>query len=499
MTSVPLGHGAAGDVPRRASFLRSGPGLVVIVGLVALAVFTVGAWIPAYRLDEYLVAVARTHLSWPRLVDVIATSDPGPGPWYLLMKPWADVSTDPWWTRLPSVVAMTIAVGTFVAFVRRAVDTRVAILAAVVAIALPGMSRWAEDNRMYAAATAFLVIALYGWWRSIRGGTRRWSVLYAIAVGAMGLAHLYTLAWLPVFGIAALWAPVPRRDALVRTIVPALIAVLVISPQIALNLLHPTGTPMNPELSLHTLGDVILNDIGRFLGVFVVALGIAGAVSAWRTPDRRAVAVLGLAWALVPLVEFAAARVLIGLPTLVDRYYVFAMPGVALLAGLGLDAVYRRWRIGVAIAIVVLVALALPDQLAARAVDGHDPEIYHLGQVLRQPELAGLPVATSTPHMREVLDTATFPGVVPPAGPATSPVAIYLSRPPTAREEAEAHVPSPYVSPGTAWRSVVRCTFGASAILDVLALPTATIPAGDPATLATRLHTEVPGAACEPR
>src|SRR4051812_44323014 len=76
--------------------------LAMIVGAIALAIFAIGYWIPAYRYDEYLVAVARADLSWRQLVRHIVTADPAPGAWYVLMKAWATVSSDSTWTRIPS-------------------------------------------------------------------------------------------------------------------------------------------------------------------------------------------------------------------------------------------------------------------------------------------------------------------------------------------------------------------------------------------------------------
>src|SRR4051812_536809 len=315
--------------------------LILISAAVALAIFAIGYWIPRYRFDEYLVAVVRPSLSWGELARLIVSADPAPGPWYLLTKPWAAISSDPAWMRIPSLISMAIAVAPLVAFMRRATDTRTALFAGVVALALPGTSRWAQDNRMYAAATAFLVLALLFWWISVTDGRRRWSVLYGAAVVGMALMHLYTLAWVPVLVVAAPFVPGPRRATLLRTLIPLAVALVIVTPHILLNLLHPTGAPANPPASIRSLVDMIAPNVGKVLGPLVAVLGVAGVLAAWRRPQARIVVVLGVAWLTLPLAMFIAARAVLHLPTLVDRYYGFALPGACILAALGLDAVAR--------------------------------------------------------------------------------------------------------------------------------------------------------------
>src|SRR5262245_35432106 len=109
--------------PRHARWLP-----LIFAGL-ALLVYGLWYWNPAYRHDEYLVAVSRTQLSWNELLRVITTADPGAGPLYLLMKPWTAISSDPAWTRIPSVIAMAVATGTLVAFAMASIDTRTAVFA----------------------------------------------------------------------------------------------------------------------------------------------------------------------------------------------------------------------------------------------------------------------------------------------------------------------------------------------------------------------------------
>jgi mannosyltransferase len=466
--------------------------LPLIFGALAIGVYGVWYWNPAYRYDEYLVAVLRTRLSWSDLLNVIATADPGAGPLYLLMKPWTAISSDPAWTRIPSVIAMAVAVGGLVAFVRSALDTRTAVFAGFLMLFLPVTSRWAQDNRMYAPATACVVLAVGCWWRSVSGGSLRWSIGYGLAVTGLGLFHLYGLAVIPALVVAAMLVPGSRRSILLRTIVPPAIAFVVLLPHIYLNYAHPTGSPSNPPVSAASLTSILTASLGPFLFGLVALLAIGGSVWAWRDRDRRAMVALGLGWVLIPLVLFVAARVVLGIPTLSPRYYVVAIPGSCLLAACGLAALYARWHAAAIVAMAIIAVLAVPGQISVRTRDAHDPAGYRLARLLRQPALAGLPVVAANRHLAEEVDAATYPdNLIAPSTETPQPIAIVVA----AGAAPRAIGGTPYLQPGGPWRPVVRCTPGAATVL-IMATPEAHLPAADPRALARRLNASMPRANC---
>ncbi len=203
MAAIVDHQGARPDARRSGDLVRRR--LPLVLSGLALPVFLAWSWNPAYRHDEYLVAVSRTQLSWERLIAEITSTHPGGGFLYLLMKPWTAVSADPGWTRLPSVFAMAVAVGGLVAFVRRAVDTPTAVFAGLLMILMPATTRWAQDNRMYALATACAVLAARA------GGDPQWWLDPLVRAlrsrrGRYGGFHLYALTVAPALSVAALWA-----------------------------------------------------------------------------------------------------------------------------------------------------------------------------------------------------------------------------------------------------------------------------------------------------
>ena len=120
--------------------------------------------------------------------------------------------------------------------------------------------------------------------------------------------------------------------------------------------------------------------------------------------------------------------------------------------------------------------------------------MYRLGLVLRQPELAGVPVVPATGHMQHVAAASVFPDRPPRMTTAPAPVAIFLYR---AREGRTGDgAAGQYVAAGSPWETVVECRFGTPATMEVLALPGATVPDGGGRQLAARLREQVPGTEC---
>ncbi|MEI6624565.1 MAG: glycosyltransferase family 39 protein [Actinomycetes bacterium] len=464
-----------------------------LFGLLGVVVFGLWYWNPGYRYDEYLVAVSRTGLPWDELWKIITTTDPGPGPLYILMKPWSAVSSDPLWTRIPSVLAMAVAVAALVALVKRAINPRTAVFAGLLMLALPANSRWAQDNRMYALAAMCTVLAVALWFSSLQRHSRWWSVGYGAAVVGMGLFHLYTLTVIPVLFLAAFWVAGPRKLTMIKTLVPPAIAVVVLAPHIYLNLKHPTGSPTNPPLSLHSVSAIAFGNFGgRLVTVLLAVLAVGGAIWAWRTPKFRAIVILGLGWAVFPMLIFMIARGVGGVPTLVARYYLFAIPGTALLAALGLAALWDWWKPAAVIVIVIVVALLIPQQFKVRAAGSHSVSTHRMGELLTQPELAGLPIVALNPQFAAKVNASTYPEKVlsPTAAPA-QPVAVVVGGNPMI---AAADVV--YLAPGSAWVPVVRCTLGSTGTVEVVATAQTKVPTGSPSTLARQLNSAVPGSHC---
>ena len=285
-------------------------------------------------------------------------------------------------------------------------------------LVLPNVSRYAQEHRPYAFALLFTVLTVTLWHISVTrdrtGGTRSrwWSAGYAVAAAGMGLAHLYTLTLLPALAVAAVAGPAEdRRRRLLRTVIPALAAVLAISPHIWLNLAHPTGSPTDPPLSpgsvLNVIGQMMPSELTAALGV----LALVGFAVGMRRAHLRPALTLAVVWVLVPAVLLLAAKVTADLPVTRVRYLLFVMPGVALLVALGLR---HLARLSPAITVLLLVALAvigLPRQVDLRQVDGHHTD-QALAPLLRSARALDIPAVTANPQAVRLVNAATYPEVL---------------------------------------------------------------------------------------
>ncbi len=382
--------------------------------VVALAVFSVGVNRPAFWVDEYLTQLAVAQ-PWSALGQHVVSSDPGPGPYYLVMKIWSTASTAPGWLRLPSVLAAASAVVLVAVLVRRMADAVTGLLAAAVLLILPNVSRYAQENRPYAFALLFCVLAVTLWQFSLErdsaGKVRslRWSVGFGLAVAAMGLAHLYTLTLLPALVIAAAVAPpADRRRRCLQTIVPAGSAVLAISPHIYLNLAHPTGSPTDPALSAGSVAAVIGATMPVALAAALGVLALVGLAVGFRRPRLRSAVILASVWVCVPLALLVLAKVSVDLPVTRVRYLLFVMPGVAILAALGLRHLARLAAPITIFLLVLLALIGLPRQLAIRQVDGHHTD-QALDPLMRSARDLQVPVVAAHVQAVRFANAATYP------------------------------------------------------------------------------------------
>ncbi|MDG4793788.1 glycosyltransferase family 39 protein [Micromonospora sp. WMMD1082] len=145
------------------------------------------------------------------LLRLAGTIDAATGPYYLLMHAWVAVAGDSATAlRLPSALATTAAAGLTAVLGRRLWDARVGTLAGLLFAVLPGTSRYGQEARPYALATALAVLSTLLLVDALRHpGRRRW-VGYAAATTALGLTHLVALTLIAAHAVAVL-ATATRR------------------------------------------------------------------------------------------------------------------------------------------------------------------------------------------------------------------------------------------------------------------------------------------------
>ncbi|PZG05673.1 hypothetical protein C1I95_32540 [Micromonospora craterilacus] len=333
----------------------------------------------------------------PALLRLVGTIDAATGPYYLFMHAWVTVAGDSVAAlRLPSALAMAAAAGLTATLGQRLADTRAGALAGLLFAVLPSTSRYGQEARPYALATALAVLSTLLLVDALRrAGWGRWAA-YAAATIALGLTHLVALTLLAAHAVAVLatgssppttgpqtdpartsrdpgHSNADRPGALrfrrgpgrpsgrlgplrcwLLTLVPV---ALVLTPLFLLA--RGQRSRQLAWVDTARLADLAALPSGlaqsAMVGGMLVALAALGAGRLGRR------GLLPVAAVLLPVLLLFAAG--LAVPLWVPRYLVFVVPFGCLLAGAALAAA----RLPAALVVVALAGLlGLPDQVALR-------------------------------------------------------------------------------------------------------------------------------------
>ncbi|MBK4346900.1 glycosyltransferase family 39 protein [Lacisediminihabitans changchengi] len=362
------------------------PVVAVLIGLGGALVSFLGSWIPSYWGDEAAsVMSAERPLAtlWPELGRVDAVH----GTYYLFLHLWIDLfGASELSVRLPSALAIGVAVAGVVVLAARLFSTRVAITAGIVMAVLPRTTVMGEEGRSYAIGTAIAV------WLTVLMVhlvvTRSTRLLPWIVYG-VGLAlSIYVFLYLILLAGAHLIYLVVMRPQLGSTFrrmlgrwagavvlgialsTPLLVFGLSQHNQISF-LSHRHYMTFERLVVLQWFGNRPLALVGWLLVIVGIVLGLRRQTA--RGLAARGLAARGLAvrrqtvliatWMLLPPLVLIAGNSLIA-PMYSIRYLSFCTPAVAILVALAISAVPWTWaRIA---AVLAIVALAAPTWAAER-------------------------------------------------------------------------------------------------------------------------------------
>lgn len=435
---------------RRPLLSRSPDWMPVLPALVTLAVTLWGIGSASFWRDE-AATVTAVRRSLPEMIRMLGHVDAVHGTYYLLMWPLAQVfGTTEFVMRLPSAIAMAAAAFGIAVTGRRLGSVQTGLLAGLVFAALPMTSRFGQEARSYAVVTAVAVLASYLLIRAIGEPGRRWATGYGLALVALGFLNMFGLLIVPVHatwlaaarkhgsrggeldrdpaavtaagssssGTARGWATGTARGWATGTArgwaiaaTSALVAIVPVA-LLAWHERHQLAWLRRPTVPDVLALLITLTGSGASL-VLISALGLAGvacnaggtlrgAAHRKRSRNHRRSAAQGLLWlGATWLFLPPAALILVSeiKPIYVDRYVVFCLPAIALLAGAGLAVLGRFWRIA---AVTMLALLALPMQQAIRRPSGHGDNIRAAAQLLRAQARSGDAVAYFRPGFRDL-------------------------------------------------------------------------------------------------
>ena len=330
-----------------------GPLMGVAVVAAALRWFRIDAQSLWY--DEGISAHQLTR-SFPEILRASAL-DTHPPLYYWTLKAWGELfgSSELALRSLSAVWGVLAVIITF-AIGRKLFGPLAGAIAALLLAASPLAVYYSEEVRMYAQVTALGALAVYAY-------TRRNDWLYAAA----GLATLYSqylgVAFLIALNVHALlwWRQRTGRQWLAWIAANAVIGLgfLPWLPTFIDQQSHALNTSPRTPLGLLTEtlsaygGGVAQNDVVLWGGGLLVLLAVLGAILARNWPATS----LGLLVWLVPLALVVALGFRAGLFEV--RYLVLGLPGLFLLAGIGLVRLAGSPGLVPALTAIALVPAAL--------------------------------------------------------------------------------------------------------------------------------------------
>lgn len=290
-------------------------------------------------------------------------------PYYAAMWLWTlgGTVTDDAWMRASSALAMAAAVACVALAARRITNARGGFAAGLVLALSPAASRYSQEARVYALATAAVALSTLALVSATQQDRRPWWVTYALSLALAGLILPLSFAVIPAHAVVLTglpgWRQFRRRwlKACIYSI-PIAVLDLVAYGQFAF---------MHEWLARPTPADFPIGVLQPLTGEYSGSSGIAYAagvvILAAASPFGRrwllgAVAGVGCVWLLsVGPMSWWTARSLLPLSVL-----------LAVAAGLSLSR-SRRWQL--VVAALVLTVMSIPALVANRQPDVRGPNL----------------------------------------------------------------------------------------------------------------------------
>ncbi len=393
-------------LPREAGWRL--PGWLVVAVPVAAALVVGGYRLgtPSLWRDEaYTLEVAQR--SFGQIFRLLLHVDAVHGPYYLGMHVVVSIlGTSEVALRLPSLIATSLAAGAVASLgwrLARLSDlpapSVTGLVAGLLYVAAPQTTYYAQDARPYGLVTLFAVAATYLLIVAAGRGGAWWWAGYAVAIALTGIASLFALLILAAHGVTLLLAR--GRDRLLRWLVAAVAAVVVLSPLIVLGYGQDRTLSWVTRPGVGAVTTMVTLFAGsRALVPLLAALVLCGIASGLGRLREITLVTVALPWlVLPPLILLAASAVK---PVYVERYVVFCQPALALLCAAGLAwlarlvAVSRAGRRSPALAwaapvvvLAVLAALLAGPQRAVRLTSARPDNLRGVSAVVAANERPG--------------------------------------------------------------------------------------------------------------
>ena len=318
--------------------------------------------------------------SFSSLFRMLGNVDAVHGTYYVFLHFWIDAfGASELSTRLPSAIAIGVATAGTAVLAHMLINTRVAIIAALVFAVLPRVTFMGAEARSAALATAIavwltvLLVHTLSTHPSTGDQFGLWAG-YAVLLAVGTYLFLYVALLIPMHGLAVLfmqhrqdrWKTIARwataTGAGLVLAVPVIVGGMTEREQ--LSFIARLQVDMLHAAVNQWFGNVSLAVLAWTLIALAIAATFVGRRS-WRTrvPITRSVLTVMLAWMLIPSAVLLIGTLLVT-PMYLQRYLSICTPAAAITIAVGIACLRMRWL--QAAALLLVVALAVPTYLSQR-------------------------------------------------------------------------------------------------------------------------------------
>ncbi|MCB0309583.1 MAG: glycosyltransferase family 39 protein [Bdellovibrionales bacterium] len=289
----------------------------------------------------------------------------GQSPLYFLILWWtAQFNSEEWFLRLPSLIVGAFSIAIFFQVARNWLSREAAILATLLLLGMDRVHVALFSARPYSFALFSALAATFFLVRWIERRSVGSLVLYAVC---MVMTYFFHYLFILIYCVHLLYVVLRRTTGADLRIVDFIIASCFIGIGLIpglFQLVQLFGNKDVIDLSLALTSDSVTD--AWFRTSTLIPAGVAILVG-WlvaggkvKSPQLQVVLFLTF-WACMPPLLFYLLSRTIALSIFVDRYYLWYVPGFALLLGLSLDLLERKAarQLGLLIAWLLLVVVEL--------------------------------------------------------------------------------------------------------------------------------------------
>lgn len=365
MTSA-LGHNPTRTLQTRLGLIRANAVfLPAVIGLLAFVVSAISIDVASLWFDEAATVGAATR-TLPELVSLLRVLDAVHGLYYLLIYGVFElVGYTPLTLRLPSALAVGVCAAGVVVLARLVSGERVALIAGLVFCVLPRVTWMGSEGRSYAftaAAAVWLTVSFVVATRE--KGRARW-IVYGVIAWISVVLFIYLALVIAVHGIAVVASK--SRRSLRNWGLAAGFALIGASPVIVYSARERAQVDWLRPPTIGAFEDVVRDQwFMPSWPLAIVAWMLVGFAVFYLARERDASLMLLLGPLALPPLVFIVVSFFI--PLYNPRYFSYGAPLVAVLIAIGITRV--PWRPVKIVAVVAIVALAVPVYLGQRSPTG---------------------------------------------------------------------------------------------------------------------------------